>query len=216
MFGWIRLIILAIVFLATLPLVCKKCKPKNLKKVRVLWFIVCVLVCTVFQFIPFENLFITFDSAEEAFEYYNPNATGELLQIEGKNSTFVQKTQDITNAIQIVPKTESGWTVPIGSYTKLVYNHIFEDFSVRVYQFKDTSDYYMCVLANKEKVPSLTDANGTVFIEKQRQVAPYDDSDVKYYAYVPEFKENYTLLVDDEPVLLSEGNGIGITVNRLK
>lgn len=216
MFGLIRIAISGIVFVVLYVPFRKKIAPTKLKKMSVILFaVVCIFGSMLLCLIPFENLFVNFDSAEASYDYFYMDNDGELLQIEGKNSTFVQKSQDITNTIVIVPKTEKGWKVPVGIYTKLVYNQVFEDFVVYVYQFRDTSDYYVCITANNKMVHTLTDENGTVFVERQRQVASYISLNVEYYAYVPDFKENYTLIVNDEAVCLSEGNGIGIAVNRL-
>ena len=204
MFGLIRLILCGIVFVIIFLLLRKRIEPAKVKKAAAILFIgIFFLGSTLLAFVPFENLFVTFDTPEAAYDYFTPGKSGEAFLIEGKESTFVLKTKNGTNSSLIVPKTENGWKVPIGTYRKSVFNQPFKDFTVTVFQYKDTSDYYIKVVDVNAFVQTLTDSDGTVFTKKQPSVSTFNLSSV-YYAYISDFDATtYTLIVNGETVALS-------------
>lgn len=204
MFGLIRLVLCGIVFVIIFLLLRKRIEPAKVKKAVAILFIgIFFLGSTLLAFVPFENLFVTFDTPEAAYDYFTPGKSGEAFLIEGKESTFVLKSKNGTNSSLIVPKTENGWKVPIGTYSKSVFNQPFKDFTVTVSQYKDTSDYYIKVVDVNSFVQTLTDSDGTVFIKKQPSVSTFNFSSV-YYAYISDFDATtYTLIVNGEAVALS-------------
>ena len=202
MFVFVRMIISGIAIVICWQIVRKKITPAKMKKMKIVLCIIFVLTCTALNFVPFENLFVTFETAEAAYDYCQPGKSGESFLIEGNESTFVVKNQNGTDSLLIVPKVENGWAVPLGIYLKTVADRVFEDFSVRVYQYNNSTDYYIKVLAKKSYIQSLTDSNNTVFTERTPSASDAPTFFIAYYAYVPNFNETYTLFVNGKSVAL--------------
>lgn len=76
--------------------------------------IITVLLVTILTFFSFENLFITFNSLEEAFYYYNGDRTTVRLVVNGKGSNLVIGDNKDSNVYLIVPKTADVWKTGIG------------------------------------------------------------------------------------------------------
>ena len=107
MFNMIRFII-SCAFFGISIIVIKK--SKTLRKR--LWYVVSAsisaMLITVLAFLPFENLFITFQSPKVAYEYFNFGQSNIELVIPGNACDFVVDCQNDSNTYLIIPKTENG------------------------------------------------------------------------------------------------------------
>ena len=193
MYSIIRCILVAIIGLMFFVIV-KKNSNLNKKTVGVI-IATCVLLLTTISFVPFENLFLTFGSAEKACFYYQPQTDGNVLSVDGQYSTFVMQKDDSKNSILLVPKTESGWKVPSGMHTKRVIYRIVDSYIVSVYQYKNTNDFFVRVSSVDKKIHTLTDSCNSLFVSTQSSV---------YCAHIPHFDTDYSLIINDKQIVIHE------------
>ena len=155
----------------------------------------CVLLLITTSFVPFENLFLTFDSAEKAYQYYQPQADGIVLSVDGQYCTFVMQKDDSQSSVLLVPKTENGWKVPSGIHTKRVLYRMVDSYIVSVYQYKNTNDFFVRVSSVDEKIHTLTDSCNSFFVSTQNSA---------YCAHTPHFDTDYSLIINGKTIAIHE------------
>ena len=164
-----------------------------------------MILVTVLGFVPFENLFVTFDSPKAAYEYYILGKTNIELIVEGDACDFVVDSKDKGNTILIIPKTADGWKVGIGLNIKRLDHKFSNGIVFDVYQYKDTNDYFITVFDTNGGESTISDENNTEFIpSKERYIDPLGKSFVTYYAHLTDFGPNYTVTVNGN--VISFGN----------
>jgi len=160
----------------------------------VLWF--------VLGFIPVENVIGPIKSIETVYKYRNPKAEIRLI-IEGEESAYVSGIEDGAEMIMVVPRVRGGWSVGTGAEHKMVTWGFSNDIVYHVRQYKDTTDYYVNVYDINGNELEIQDAYDSeyVLLEKTEE---YKDVSPEYYAYVPEYNENYWITVNGERIELRD------------
>lgn len=156
----------------------------------VLWF--------VLGFIPVENIIGPIKSIESVYKYRNPKAEIRLI-IEGEESAYVSGVEDGSEMIMVVPRAKGGWYVGTGAEHETVARGSSNNIVYHVYQYKDTTDYYVNVYDRHGKELEIQDAYDSQYIllEKNEE---YKYDFPEYYAYVPEYDENYWISVNGEKI----------------
>jgi len=162
------------------------------KKKKTIPLIICVCFITSAHFVPIENTFITFDSAESAYEYYNIKNKEIQTVVSGNNCDLIVGLDTNKLSHIIFPKTRKGWKIGIASNTKTVYTYVDETFVVECYQYKNKPEYFISVYSLLGNDIDISDSNNTEFfcIEVDRQISKV------YYGYTGEFPEDYILYVN--------------------
>jgi len=204
MFGSIRLVI-GFIFLAFSVIVISKTKASCKRALYVVAVCFSVLLTTVLMFLPFENAFMTFDSAEEAYSYVNFGKSEATLVVEGNDSDLVVEREDDVYKYLIVPKTEDGWQVGIGSDTKMIEQRISEDISVHVYQYKDTNDYFITVLDTNGGALEISDSCSSEFIFLETANESVGKTFFTYYAHISEFNAEYCINANGVDIIFQNG-----------
>ncbi len=144
MYGIIRLII-GCIFLGCAIFALKRSKSTRKRGIYTVSVFSSVLLITVLSFLPFENLFVTFDSPAAAYKYYILGASDPELILEGDSCDFVVDREDGVESYFVIPKTEDGWKVGIGVNLKLIDDKFCDGISVSVFRYKNTEDYFITV-----------------------------------------------------------------------
>lgn len=161
-----------------------------------------VVLTTLSALFPVENAFITFSSAESSYHYTNVGKVN--LTVSGEQTDLVVAQKGNANSLLIIPKSEDGWKIGIGVYTKSAFYTASNGATVRVYRYKNSSDYYVEVLDSAGDKAEVTDNCNSEFHSVERFNTALDKNCYTYYAYVSNLDDTYTVLVD----------GAAITVTR--
>ncbi|MBR6801153.1 MAG: hypothetical protein IKM61_05345 [Eubacteriaceae bacterium] len=178
----IRMMIISVLFMIALFLI-KSGKLQN----RFLTFVCVIILSTLLCMVPFENLFMTFDSAEDAFEYKKREEV--VLVVNGSVSDLVvgedPKTGDYVYCA--FSKSPDGWRLGMGTDLKKVHNSVSEDAVVEVFRYKDTQDHYIILHDIKGNIGNLSDAYGNEF---------YKLGEMSHFGYVDGFSDEYEICAD--------------------
>ena len=164
--------------------------------------IIAIIVTIALSLLPFENLFVTFDSPDKAYEYYFLGKSNIELTVEGNECDLVVNRKDYTYTLLIVPKTDDGWKIGIGSDTKIIDRSITPDINICVYQYKNTSDYFIVIHAVNGRELIISDENKTEFYSSERYDDYLDQNFVTYFAHIDSFDSHHSLTVDGELIIL--------------
>lgn len=194
MFGIVRLI-LGCIFLGCSVIIIKF----NMNRKRVgfiISLVISVVLVAVLSFLPLENYFITFDSPKKAYEYYNLGKSDIELVVEGDESDFVVNRVNETDTYLIIPKSEDGWKIGIGSNTKRIIQKHSDEIVIYIYQYKNTNDYFITIFNTDGGGLNLSDNYNTKFYSLEKNNNILGKTFVTYYAHVPYFNHQYSILVD--------------------
>ena len=158
--------------------------------------LVCTLlfpVCAVLFLFPIENLFMTFTSPEQAYEFVYPQNT-KLTVVEGDKSALVMGVNE-ENAVeyQVFPKAKNGWK-RLGLLQIQFYQfHPAEGISITLVRYKPSGDCYAWVHFLRNQNCKITDERGSQFRSDEELTGNLIH---EYYAYVGHPSETYTITVD--------------------
>ena len=202
MFNVIRLIIGALFWCGSMIII-KKCRTNLKNKLYSIFSILSILFIIILNFLPFENLFVTFDSAEEAYNYIDFGSSNVELVVEGDESGLVIDRSNKSDIYLIIPKNNDGWKIGIGSDTKRISRIINDGIVVYVYQYKNTNDYYVTVL-NTNNVDSIVyDSCNSNFYCLEKTNESMETKIVTYYAHITDFDSQYWIDVDGERIVFT-------------
>ena len=201
MYNVIRLIIGCIFLLCSIIVM------KNFKAIskRVLYIAssgLSVLLIVVLMFLPFENLFLTFGSPKDAYEYSNSGQSNIELIVEGDNCDLIIDRKNNSDAYLIIPKTADGWKIGIGADTKRIAQKISDGIVIYVYQYKDTSDYFITILDTNGGESIVSDEYNTEFLSLERYNDLLEKKFVTYYAHIANLNSQYSVTVNGNKIVL--------------
>lgn len=200
MFSVVRLIICFVFLVSSIALI----KASKLIRKRVLYVVstsISVVLFIVLVFLPLENMFITFDSPEEAYEYYILGESNIELVVEGRDCDLVIDRNNESDTYLIIPKTKYGWKIGIGSDTKRIAGSLSNGISVSVYQYKDTNDYFITIFDINGGEANVSDSCNTEFYSLEKSNSSLEKTFVTYYAHIYEFNSQYSLEVNGSKIV---------------
>lgn len=197
----IRLII-GCIFLGCSIIVIRKSKVIHKHMLYVVFMSISIVLIAILSMIPFENLFITFNSPEAAYEYFSFGQSNIELVVEGNNCDFIIDRKNDSDTYLMIPKTADGWKIGIGSNTKRVGQKLSNGVSVYVYQYKNTSDYFVTILDTNGGESNISDDYNTVFYSLERYNVSLEKNFVTYYAHIPNFNSQYSIIVNGDKIEL--------------
>ncbi len=149
---------------------------------------------------PIENLFIRFDSPEQAAQYKSNQPI--LLSVSGQSSALVISGKDTHHQLLFVPKADDGWLVSAPDSGGRVVRHsqqadlLSEGIAIMVYRYKETDDYYIIVTYMGSGIPEVRDNHQSQFYTVNKQISDNDFSGGMIVAYVSHFDGSYQIIVD--------------------
>lgn len=203
MYSIIRLII------GCIFLVCSITAIKKSKVIRKhIWYIVftsiSVVLVGVLAFLPFENHFVTFSSSKAAYEYFSFRKSNIELVVEGNNCDFIIDRKNDGYAYLIIPKTADGWKIGIGSDIKRTGQKLSNGIVVDVYQYKNTSDYFITILDTNGGESTVSDEYDTEFFSLERYNDSLGKTFVTYYAHITNLNPQHSVIVNDNEIVLKD------------
>lgn len=156
-----------------------------------------IALSIVLAFLPFENLFVTFDSPKSAYEYYNLGKSNIELIVEGDNCDFIVDHKSDSDTYLIIPKTENGWKIGIGPSTKRIVNKSKDSIVLHVFQYKNTSDYFVTVTDTRGGKSTVADNYNTKFYSIEKNDDYLNKTFVTYYAHITSNNQHYSVTVND-------------------
>lgn len=199
LYAAVRIILCFILFIVCI-FITKKLKMHNKRVLKISAAIVCLVICIALNFIPIENLFITFPTVQSSYKYSN---TGNAdLIINGTETDLVISGNKGSNNVLIIPKNNEGWKIGRGIDTKAFFHKNINSVSIRVYQYKDTQDYYIILTDMVGILDRVSDSMDSVFESREINVGSSNESYFEYFAYVNHLDENYSLTLNEEIIYI--------------
>lgn len=206
MYNLVRLIIGCIIFACSMIAV-KKSKAVNKRVLRLVFAILSVVLTGLLGFFTFENLFVTFDSPETAYNYYHTFEKSNIdLIVEGDTCDFVVGGEKgtVTQTYLIIPKTANGWKVGIVNDTKRIARKVSDKNILRVFQHKNTNDYFVIIFNAKGEKLTISDEYNTQFFSLEKIIDSDGQTFVTYYGHITDFNSQYSVTVDGKKIVLGE------------
>ncbi len=203
MFIFVRFAICCVFLLCSIIAIMKH-KRINKRKFYAIFTTIAIALYVLLSLIPFENLFLTFDSLESAYEYFVFGKSDIELVVEGNNCDFIVDRNKDTDTFLIIPKTENGWKIGTGSNMVRVAQKLSNGISVNVYQYKASNDHFITVLNVNGRELKISDDYSTVFYSTVKSNSYLEKSFVTYYAHLFDFNENYCLEVNGELITFNQ------------
>lgn len=201
MYGIIRTHI--IMFLAIIGIIIIKRFFGNQKKLYIVMSVFLIILRIVSSFLPFENLFTTFDSPEAAYTYQISKDV--IKTIDGEASTLVIGAKRNTREILIIPKIdEKHWKIGRPGESKEVGYINLGNIGISLYRYKNTSDYYIAVDCLKTDSFTISDSENSEFVFIEKAIDTTDLTILSCYAYIPNFSKEYSVTINNNLIDLSE------------
>ena len=200
MFNIIRSII-ASILLVGLIIFIKKSKSTRKRMLYVVSVCASVMFAFLLFFVPFESLFITFDSPEKAYEYMTGESKVDLI-VSGKECDLLITRDDIAFSNRLVPKTEDGWKISGNFDSSTIELNTPEKIFAMVYRYKNTNDYFLAINHDELESLDLSDDYGTEFYPFEWS-SFYGKKRITYFAYIPNFNSEYTLTINGEKIVFN-------------
>ncbi len=201
MYNIIRLIIGCIFLVCSITAI-KKSKVIRKHILYIVFTSLSVLLIVVLAFLPFENLFVTFDSPKAAYEYFNVGKSNVELVVEGGDCDFIIDRKNDSDTYLIIPKTADGWKIGIGSNTKRIVQNLSNGIVLYVYQYKNTNDYFMTILNTNGGELTVSDEYNTKFFSLERYHDSLGKVFVTCYAHITNLDSQYSVIVNDNKIVL--------------
>ena len=208
MFGRVRVIIGLIFFFSIIVLV-SKIKVSSRRIYYVASALISIIMVTILAFIPFENLFISFNSPESVYNYVNFGPSSIKLVVKGDNSDFVIGEKNNRDIYLIVPKTDEGWKIGTGTNMKEIYRTNTNENVVHLYQYENTDDYYITIFNISGGYAEITDNYGSSFLFVEKKNESLNKTFVTYYAYIHNFDAPYLVIVNGDKIEVKGTQGDG-------
>lgn len=200
MYGIVRIAIVLSILIFVIILINKS---KKIHKFRyyITGVVLSVVLVTVLAFIPFENLFVTFDSPKDVYRYVNLGADDVELIVDGSKSDFVVGEENNSNTYLIVPKTTDGWKVATGFNTNKIIKKVADEITIDIYQYKNTDDYFIVVFNANGGESQITDSCNSKFYSLKDTYSSSDKTYFTYYAHIKDFDSQYSINVNGNEIL---------------
>lgn len=164
-------------------------KIKNVK-LKAVKSVLCVILSLIIINFPFENLFLKFNSPEQAFRYTATHC--KIIKIvEEKNTALVIYEDNDSEAAALINKCDGKWKAPFWHNNQILSRLETHEIYL-ITKEKNSSNFYITITVYAD-TKSVSDNMGSVFEEYSR-----NDYYVTYVAYVEGCNENYIINIDDK------------------
>lgn len=161
-----------------------------------------IILIVLMNFVPIENLIVTFNSPKSVYDYYTWGKSEIQLVVNGKQSDLVIGNKNGADNYLIVPKTPGGWKIGIGLNTKRVSQKIYNGIVIYVYQYKDTNDYYVTIMDTRGNYLKISDSYNSQFLMLEKENSGLKKTFVTYYANITQYSSQYSIYVDGNQIIL--------------
>lgn len=186
MFVLVRWIIFIVAFFAIIMIGMTK---KN-KSLRLVFCVVVIVfaVLTLQLSVYVESATMTFASCEKAFQYkYNKECS---ICVDGEMTALAKGDE----TVDVFLKTVDGYKMRTSLFLS-VYHMVYDDFSYVVYKYAGTNEHYLIISSIMNEIDLSKNEHLKFIVSEEGNVK-------SYYAYLPDFEKGYTLIINDNEIML--------------
>lgn len=157
------------------------------------------VLCCLLLLSSVGNLFITFSSAEKAYEAISHSDANVDLVVEGNKCDLIV---DVNAAegyhrLHFVPKTSNGWKASILSGVEYVVDLFYQNgAAISVIKYRYSEDYFVCVDKIQPGESVVSDSCGSEFFMVSTEKAGYENGQISYYARIVDIASPYWVEID--------------------
>lgn len=161
----------------------------------------CVIILYVFLYYsPFENIFFSFDSPKDAFEYAGK---GDVVAVIPGDETEIVLYQTSDTAASTIPvrKDNGKYKICRVISQKVLQKAYFDSYSIRVIKIKNTSDCYIEIygVVDDDNI-SIEDTNSKLFTPiYESSISGTSKKIVRFVEYI-EYSENYKISINGNTI----------------
>lgn len=193
LFGLIRVALGAIIFLFSFLLI-QRSRICHKRTWIVSAFIVTIALAAASAFIPVEDTFVTFSSAEKAYHYNHSGSV--MLEVSGKKTSFLVGKRGNAYEYAIIPKVEHGWKLGLGADIEQVGQIASDGVFIQVYKHKKSEECFIVVQAVQGGMADISDMQNSEFLYLEEKNRALNNSFYTYYAYIGNLNDEYALTVN--------------------
>jgi len=198
LYALVRIIIWGCVFAVAYYQIIKKSKIIKKRRVAILSFVLCLLLCSLTGYLPVENLFISFKTPESVLWYFNDSKVDDVVHGNDSSMVILSNKRNSSTGHLIVPRSPKGYKIPSIHSTRRILRKSSYIARFDVYSVIGTDDYYIIGhLFSEEDEVTISDTNGTVRYIADRIGDIYS---VRFFGYIESFTYDYYLLINGEKV----------------
>lgn len=180
----------------------KKIKRKKLFVVSLL--VACMVLLSLSEMFPVENLFMQFGTPQEVVEYTTKGNVKKVVY--GQDSCMVIYSKgNATNNYYFVPKDGDGYKIPDRFAEKTVYKNLDTTGIIYVYNVRGTKDYYVSVFAYRKGTKlDILDMNGNqIDVEMDELFVDSDTMAGRAYFLAEGYSDGYFITINEERIYIS-------------
>jgi hypothetical protein len=197
LFGLVRMVFI-IILLVVFLLIMRILNITITKKKLIIIIIVAMVMYTVSCFVPIENAFIKFSSAESSYEYMQTATIQEVIQGENTSLVLGEKWNEELPVTSIIPKSDDGWKLGMAADLKMRGVIIIDGIELFLVQYKDTDEYYIRVKDDNKSKLRISDSMNSEFVCYTKSDTEQKEIRYLYYAFLNNLVEEYSLTVNDK------------------
>ncbi len=200
LFLLVRIIFWGLLFLISIYLL-KKSNIINKKKAVIILFIIFLILSFISCLYLVENLFITFKSPRQAYNYIQ-HKEKDLLVLNGKRSSLVIGGYNSSkSSLELILKKNDGWKLSKFDLKQVKHTYLDGVF-ILVYKYKNYDDYYILINSTNKDISSISDNINSKFYTFKRNYNGI--TSCRGYAYIKEFNDEYKIIIDNKSIEINK------------
>lgn len=149
------------------------------------------------------NYLLSFSSPEKAFQYSSLPTTKVDFTLEGKDSALVLSSAEAAKfTLTFLPKEDGRWKLSDGASGKVVTHTIAENYSIALYQYRNSDDFYLLVSGTSAQAPVLEDNRDSVFSFREREISISGEKLYTSCVYLVGLDADYSLFLNGKEISL--------------
>lgn len=200
LFSLVRIIFFVLLFFISIYFL-KKSNIINKKKAIIILFIIFSILSSISSLFLIENLFITFKSPKQAYNYLL-HSEKNLLVLTGKKSSLVIGGYNSSkSSLGLMLKKNGGWKLSKFDLKK-VKDAYLDGVFISIYKYKNYDDYYILINSTNKDISSISDNINSKFYTFKRSYNGI--TSFRGYAYINNFNDEYKITIDDKSIKINK------------
>ncbi|MFR8011644.1 MAG: hypothetical protein ACLU8W_07800 [Clostridia bacterium] len=194
--------ILWLILSTCIVLIIRKSKYRRKKLLSIASVVLCAVLVSVSGMFPVENLFITYQSPERAFHYFQSEKIKEI--IDGQESCLViYNDGNSTYGYNIIPKTERGYKIPSYFEMEKVSHKFDKQAALDIYNAQGTQDYYVVGTVHQKDFDSNISVCNPAKEKIDTDIIRIENTNFICF-WLPNFSNGYYLRINGEEIALPD------------
>lgn len=168
-------------------------KLKKKRRAVILLLISTAALWIVFSIFPLEYQFLTFSSPEKACRYREMGNSPVQLVVEGEETAAVIAYRGDRPIVELLLKAGDRWKLDGGFSSSYRTGKVLDAGLVRLYRYRETREYYLCVTGSGTQPPELKDSRNTEFQCSVKEAVGLKEPEYVCCGYLRGLDSGYTL-----------------------